>query len=142
MISVVKRRQQLIAECSVNVKIFIVLSTLFEVLAEDRLLIKGGCTRQDVGSATRVGRADEGDLDDKGVMSLLQDKTEVVVLSPSVGTLDQHHVCGEETKGFLNGRVFRFPWMLGEGWGWKAVGDGVSQLGVRHLVFFSLVSDC
>ena len=57
-VSAVERRQQLIAECSVNVKIFIVLSTLFEVLAEDRLLIKGGCTPQDFGSETRVGRAD------------------------------------------------------------------------------------
>ena len=39
-VSAVERRQQLIAECSVNVMILIVLLTLFGVLMEERLLFK------------------------------------------------------------------------------------------------------
>ena len=56
-VSVVKHRKRLVAECSINITIFIILSTLLGVLAEERLLVEGGCPRRDGRRATEVGRA-------------------------------------------------------------------------------------
>ena len=39
--------------------IFIILSMLFGVLLEERLLVEGGCPHWDAGCVTWVGRADE-----------------------------------------------------------------------------------
>ena len=141
-VSVVKRLQRLVAECSINITIFIILSTLLGVLAEERLLVEGGCPRRDGRRATEVGRAYEGDLADNGVLSHCQDEPEMAVLAPTAGTIDQRRVCGEETMSVSNGRVDQFHRLIGEGWGQEAVGDGVDLLGVCHLVFFSLVADC
>ena len=58
-VGVVERHQYLIADCSVNVTTFIVLSELLVVLAEEQLLAKGGSPCRDVGCTTGVGRADE-----------------------------------------------------------------------------------
>ena len=57
-VCVTKHSQQLIAECSVDVTTFVVLFTLFGVLAEERLLIEWGCPLRDGGRATGVGQAD------------------------------------------------------------------------------------
>ena len=73
---------------SVDVTTFVILSTLFGMLTEERLLIEGGCPCQDVGCATGVGQADERVLGYEGVLGCRQDKTEVAVLAPAVGTLD------------------------------------------------------
>ena len=35
--------------------------------------------------------------------------------------------------GVLDRAVAQFPWMLGEVWGWEAVGNCVNRMGVRHL---------
>ena len=43
--------------------------------------------------------------------------------------------------GVSDGAVAWFTWLLGEGWGREAVGDGINQLGMRHIGFFSLVTD-
>ena len=45
--------------------------------------------------ATVVGRADEGDLDDEGVLSRRQDNLKLDVLAPDGGDLDQRRVRGE-----------------------------------------------
>ena len=58
------------------------------MLAEERLIVKGVCPRQDVGCATRVGRADEQVSVDKGVLSRRQDEPTVAVLAPVVGTIN------------------------------------------------------
>ena len=44
-VRIFKLRQQLISECSVNITTFVVFSTLFGVLTEERLIVKGGCPR-------------------------------------------------------------------------------------------------
>ena len=62
----------------------------------------------------------------------------MAVLAPAAGNLNQCHVDSEETVGVSDRSVCRFSQMLGEGWGWEAVGDGVDRLGVHHLWFFSL----
>ena len=103
------------------------------MLAEERLLVKGGCSLRDTGCATWFGRADEGVSGDKGLLCCREDNPKVSVLAPAEGTLNQCHVDGEETVGVLDRSVGRFSQMLGEGWGWEAVGDGVDRLGVRHL---------
>ena len=61
------------------------------MLAEERLLVEGGCLRRDIGCATGVGRADEWGLGDKGVLSRCQDELDMAVLAPDAGTLDQYH---------------------------------------------------
>ena len=72
----------------------VVLSTLFGVLAEERLLVKGGCPRWDVGCATGVGRADEWVSVYKGVLSCCQENPKVAVLPLTMGTLNQLCVSG------------------------------------------------
>ena len=47
----------MISEGSVNVTTFFVFTTLFGVIAEDQLIIKGGCALWDVCFATGVGQA-------------------------------------------------------------------------------------
>ena len=87
-VCVLKCREELISEGSINVITFVVLSTLFGVLAEERLLIEGVFPHQGVGCATGVGQADEWVLGDKGVMSLFQDDPKVAYLALAVKTLD------------------------------------------------------
>ena len=93
-VCVLKFREELISEGSVNFTTFIVLSTLFGVLAEELLLVEGVCTLRDVGCATGVGQADEWVSGDKGVLSCCQDEPEVAVLAPAAGTLDRRRVRG------------------------------------------------
>ena len=52
----------MVTEGSADVTTLVVLSNLFGVLAEERLIVEGGRPHQDVGCATGVGRADEWDL--------------------------------------------------------------------------------
>ena len=73
---------------------FVVLSTLFGIIVEERLLVEGGHQQRDVGCTNGVGRWDEWDLGDKGVLSHCQDEPKVAVLNPTTGTLDQCCVHG------------------------------------------------
>ena len=66
----------------------------------------------------------------------------MAILAPAIGTLDLRCVRGEETMQGLDGAVVWFNWLLGEGWGREAVGNGVGRMSVRHHWFFYLVSDC
>ena len=83
-----KCRDELIAEGSVDITIFVVFSTLFCVLSDEHLLVKGGFQRRGGGRLTGVGRADEGELTDERVLCHRQDDPEVAVLAPNAGTLD------------------------------------------------------
>ena len=67
-VCVLKFCEELITEVSVNVTKFVVFSTLFGVLAEEHLLVKGGCPFRDDGCATWVGKADEWVYGDEGVL--------------------------------------------------------------------------
>ena len=82
-VCVLKCCEELISESSVNVKTFFVLSTLFGVLEEERLLVEGGCPRRDVGCATGASWADKWVSGGKGVLSSRQDKPKVAVLGPA-----------------------------------------------------------
>ena len=44
--------------------------------------------------------------------------------------------------GVSNGRIVCFPWLLGEGWGHESASDGVDQLGMCHIVLFSIGANC
>ena len=77
----------MVAEGSVNVTTFFVLSTLFGVLAKERLLVEGGFTRRDGGRSNGVGRADKWGLSDDGILSCHQEDPEVAVLDLAAGTL-------------------------------------------------------
>ena len=37
------------------------------------------------------------------------------------------------------GRILWFPQLIGEGWGWGAIDDGVEQLGLCHPLFSFLL---
>ena len=124
---------ELILEGSKDVTIFVVLSTQFNVLAEERLLVEGGCPWQDVGCVTGVGQTDEWVSVEKGVLSCLQDNPEVAVLALAVRTLDQRCVSGEEMMRVSYGAVDRFNRLLGEVWGRELVGNGVNRLGMSHI---------
>ena len=86
---------------------------LFLVLTEEQLLVKGDCPCRNGGRATGVCREEEGDLDDRGVLSRHQENLEVAFLSPAAGNINQRRVRSEETMGVFNEHVVRFPWMLG-----------------------------
>ena len=58
------------------------------MILEYHLLVEEGRLRQDVGCTSGIGRADEWDLGDEGVLSRHQDDPKVAVLDPSAGTLD------------------------------------------------------
>ena len=58
-VSVLKHLEELVAECSVNITTLVVFSTLFGMLAEERLLGKGGSPQRYDGCTPWVGRADE-----------------------------------------------------------------------------------
>ena len=118
---------------SVNVTTFVILLTLFGVLAEERLLVEGGCPYLNAGCTTCVGWADEGVSGDEGVLCCCEDDPKVAVLDPATGTLDRGRVGGEEMVGVLDRSVGRFYRMHGEGWGQESVSDGVDRLGMRHL---------
>ena len=79
---------------SVDVTTFVALSTLFGMITEDCLLVKGGCPQWDVGRATGVGRADKWESGYKGVLSCRQENPKVAVLPLATGTLDQICVSG------------------------------------------------
>ena len=125
----------MVAEGSVDVVTLVVLSTLFGVIVDERLLVKGGCTHRDGGRLNGVSWAYEGDLNDKRVLCRCQDEPELSVLESSTGTLNWRRVCGEETVCVSDGRVVWFLQLVGEGWGQEAVGDSVDQLGVCHPLF-------
>ena len=91
---VLKCREEIILEGSVVVMTFVVLSTLFGVLVEEQLLVEGVCPCWDYVCVIGVGWADEWVLGDEGVLSSRKDNTEVAVLAPAAGTLDQRCVCG------------------------------------------------
>ena len=57
-VCILKFREKLISEGSVNVNTLIVLLMLFGVLAEERLLVEGVFPRRDLGCATGVGQVD------------------------------------------------------------------------------------
>ena len=131
----------MVTEGSVDVTTLVVLLTQFGVLVDERLLSEGGCPCRDGRRTTGVGKADRGDLTDEGILCCRQNEPEVAVLTPAAGTLDRRRIHSEETVCVSDGHIVRFPWLIGEGWVWEAVGDGVDQLGVGHLVL-SLVADC
>ena len=79
------------------------------------LLVEGGCPLRDSGRSTGVGRAEKGDWYDERLLRYRHDELEVAVLASSVGTLDLHHVFGEEMISILDGRVVWFTCLLGEG---------------------------
>ena len=139
---VLKLCEELISEGIVGVTTFVILLALFGMLAEERLLVKWGFPRRDVGCATGVVRADEWVSGEEVVLSCRQDKLEVAVLAPAAGTLDRRLVCGYETMHVSDGAVSCFPWLLGVGWGRESSGNGVERLGVRHVWLFSLVANC
>ena len=116
-VCVIKCREKLIPEGSVDVTTLIVLLTLFGVLVEESLLVRGGCPFRDVGCATGIGWADERVSGDKGILGRRQDDTDVAVLASTAWTLDRRRVRGEDTMGVLDRAIYRFPRMLGEGWG-------------------------
>ena len=89
-----KCREELITEGSVNVASFVLLSTLFGVLVEEQLLVEGVCPCWDYVCVIGVGWADEWVLGDEGVLSSRKDNTEVAVLALDAGTLDRRRVCG------------------------------------------------
>ena len=101
-VSVLEHLEDLVAEGSVNVATFVVLSTLFSMLAEERVLVEGSCLLWDAGCATWVGRADEGVFGDKGILCCREDDPEAAVLSPTAGNLDRSRVGGEETVDVSN----------------------------------------
>ena len=80
--------EELITEDSVNITTSVVLSTLFGILAEECLLVRGGCPRWDAGCATGVGRVYYWVSVDEGVFFSRKDEPKVAVLAPSTGTLD------------------------------------------------------
>ena len=86
-VCVLKFCEGLILEGSVDVTTFVVSSTLFGVLEEERLIVGGGCSRWDVWCATGVGRADEWVSGDKGLLICCQNEPEVAVLSLAAGLL-------------------------------------------------------
>ena len=86
-VSVLERFEELFAEDSVNVTTFVVFLTLFGVLVDNRLLVKGGFPCRDAGCETWVGRSDEGVSGDEGVLCCCEEDPEVVVLDPTAGTL-------------------------------------------------------
>ena len=110
----------MISEGSVNVTTFFVFTTLFGVIAEDQLIIKGGCPLWDVCFATGVGQANGLVSGDKVILRHCQDEPEVEVLAPAAG----------------------YSWLTPHSrWGQEAVGNGVERLGVRHIWFLSLVTN-
>ena len=106
---------------------------MFGVISDERLLVEGGCQRQDDGCVTWVGPADEGVTGDEGILWFREDKPKVAILAPAAGTLDWRRVGGEETVSVSNRFVGRFSCLRGEFWGREAAGDGVDQLGMRNL---------
>ena len=66
----------------------VVLLTLFGVIVDERLLVKGGCTHRDGGSLNGVGWAYEGELNDEHRLCRCQDEPELSVLDPSKGTIN------------------------------------------------------
>ena len=119
-------------EGNVNVTTLVVLSTMFRMLSDEFLFIKGGCPCGDGGCSAGVGWADEEYLADERVFRRCQDNPKVSVLSPPIGTLVQRCVHSEETMGASNGHLVRFTRLLGEGWVRGSVNDGIVQLGVHH----------
>ena len=87
-VCVLKFREELITEGSVNVTTFIVFSKLFSVLAEERLLVEGGSPLRDYGCATGFGQENEWLSGDEDVVISRKDNPEVAVLAPAAGTLD------------------------------------------------------
>ena len=87
-VNVLGHLEELVVEGRVNVTTFVVLSTLFGVLAEERLLVKEGCPLRDAGCATWIGWSDEGISGDKSVICCREDEPGVAVLAPTMGTLD------------------------------------------------------
>ena len=49
----------------------------------------------------------------------------MAVLDPSTGTIEWRRVIGEETIGVSDGRIVRFPQLIGEGRGRVAVDDDI-----------------
>ena len=131
----------MVSDISVDITTLFVLLAMFCVLADERLLVKGGCPLQDGGRSTGISHTDEGYLTDERVLCHCQNDPKVAVMEPSTGNLDRRRVCGEEMVCVSDVRVVRFPWLLWERWGREAVSDGVDQLGVCHF-FFSLASEC
>ena len=117
----------MVAEGGVNVRTLVVLLLLFRVLSDELLLAEGGCPRRNGGRSTGVGWVDGGDLDDERILRQRQDKPKVAILDPSAGNLNRHCVHGEETMGVLNGCIFRFPRLIGEGWEREEGDDGFEQ---------------
>ena len=111
------------------------------MLADERLLVKGGFPLQDGGRSTGISHTDEGYLTDERVFCHCQDKPKVDGIAPSTGILDRRRVRGAYTVCVSDVQVVRFNWPLWERWGQESVSDGVDQLDVCHLIF-SLASDC
>ena len=93
-VCVLKCREELITEGSINVTAFVVLLTLFGMLADERLLVERGCPCQDTGCETGISNMDEWVLGDEELLSSCKDNNKVAVLAPATGTLDRRRVFG------------------------------------------------
>ena len=114
-------------EGGVHISTLFVLKMVFLVLPEEFLLFGGEFPYQDDGCSTGVGWPDKGGQTDKRKLNFCQDESMVAVMAPSMGTLDQLRVLGEETMGVLDGSVVQFPWLLGEGREQESVNYGVNR---------------
>ena len=91
-VSILEGRYELVAEGGVNVTTLVLLLPLFHVLLGEILLVEGGFPRFNIGSFNWAGWEDEGGFSGERVLSCCRDNPEVVVLAPSVGTLDGRRV--------------------------------------------------
>ena len=108
-----KGSEELVSGGSVKVMTLVILSTLFCVLSYERIRVKRGCPCWDGWLSTGFGLADKRDLADERVLYCRQENPEVAVLALYAGTLDRNHVHCDERMSVLDGRVVRFPRMLG-----------------------------
>ena len=87
---------------------------------------------------TGDSRADKWELDDERILHRCQDNPKVAVLAPSMGTLNQRRVYGEDKMRVLDGRVVWFTQLLGKCWGLESIYNGVNLHSVRHILFIYL----
>ena len=128
----VKNHQDMVAQGEIHIPALVVMVTVFLILLEQSLLVKGGRPLRYGKFSTEVVWADEWNNDEKRILHRLQDEAELDVLSPSAGDLHQLKVLSEETMSLSDGGVFQFTWLIGEERLWEAVDDDIYQQDMRH----------
>ena len=78
----------MVADISVDITTLFVLLAMFCVLADEHILVEGGCTCRYGGRSTGYGWSDEGGFTDEHILCCRQENPGVGVLAPSVGTLN------------------------------------------------------